>query len=235
MRNRTKNQSTFFNPKVLGILLCVSVVALIYFVDFTSDEQRDAAFYTPSYLVDEIYFILFTVDEVLRCHNATYWISQETLLGAVRHNGLMQWENEVSFEMSSVDLPKLRSMKQMFKLYKIEVITISEGFAAYKKSEDTKYPMATVRFVKENRDSYVNSEGDISLHKGEVLPLKRYKFGCFEVTGPNNPFPYLSRRYGEDWQIMGEKKGHRRFKLRETDYKPAEPCTPHQPYACIKS
>ncbi|QKF94458.1 phosphorylcholine metabolism protein LicD [Fadolivirus algeromassiliense] len=33
----------------------------------------------------------------------------------------------------------------------------------------------------------------------DLFPLKRYRFSDFELTGPNNPVPYLNRSYGNDW------------------------------------
>jgi len=33
----------------------------------------------------------------------------------------------------------------------------------------------------------------------DIYPLKRYKFGSFEVNGPNNPYTYLNSCYGQDW------------------------------------
>lgn len=33
----------------------------------------------------------------------------------------------------------------------------------------------------------------------DIFPLKRYKFSDFELTGPNDPIPYLDRSYGNDW------------------------------------
>lgn len=39
----------------------------------------------------------------------------------------------------------------------------------------------------------------------DLLPLKRYKFDGFELTGPYNPIPYLDRSYGKDWPYVGYK------------------------------
>ena len=40
----------------------------------------------------------------------------------------------------------------------------------------------------------------------DLFPLKRYKFDTFELTGPNNPDPYLNRAYGDDWSQKAYKQ-----------------------------
>ena len=40
---------------------------------------------------------------------------------------------------------------------------------------------------------------EAKISKKEIYPLKLYKFGNLYVNGPNNPYPYLIRAYGKNY------------------------------------
>lgn len=52
--------------------------------------------------------ILSYVADVCEKHNLRYWLSSGTLLGAIRHEGFIPWDDDVDIEMPESDFQKLR-------------------------------------------------------------------------------------------------------------------------------
>lgn len=93
---------------------------------------------------------------------------------------------------------------------------------------DYKYPFIDVSIVNKFGDKFhyidskVRSIWPTYYHEiKDLFPLKRYKFDGFELTGPQNPVPYLDRAYGKDWPHVGYKSydhENQRF-LKKTKFK----------------
>ena len=57
----------------------------------------------------QLYDLARTVDEVLTLHGIPYWIESGTLLGAVRHHGLVPWDDDIDIVVPEEHDDRLRA------------------------------------------------------------------------------------------------------------------------------
>ena len=149
-----------------------------------------------------LYQMMKDIHDTLELCHIEYWVDGGTLLGAVRHEGIIPWDDDLDIQIHQRDLqsflhkavPALKNLGYGMKGMK--VITLPSQFKTLSKE----LPPSCDVFVASEKNGRLNLPGwkhaiQIQHHK----PLKLYKLGRFQVYGPRDPHPYLSDLYGTNY------------------------------------
>lgn len=179
---------------------------------------------------DELYKSLKFIHDTFTKAKIRYFMVGGTLLGALRHNGILPWDDDGDLCIFKEDVPKLRKLVPYFKKHGYD---LEEGL---KDDEDDKKDAECVKrkdsctwfigcnrknclgvdlFVMyedtKNKINYYDPYWETAPNGGErcyfskelMFPLVPYRFGNFYLYGPNNALEHLNRCYGPDWVNKG--------------------------------
>ncbi len=241
----------------ITLLLVIFIIIFLFFFPkrcekklATLKENFLELIYPESQDILKCYQTLYDITKLFDKHNIEYYIDGGTLLGAVRHKGMIPWDDDLDVEVLQKDESKLtsNSFKQSLKKSGYNIHSYRLGYKIYKidgKSIENykwKYPFLDIFIskIEDNRTKLVlsnknNNWDNCHFLKDELYPLKKYKFGKFQVTGPNDPYGYLNKCYGKDWNsVKYQEWNHKDEKriekvksvLTKFDRKPATPMGP---------
>lgn len=175
-----------------------------------------------------LYQTMKDIHDIFLKNKIDYWVTGGTLLGAIRHNGIVPWDDDGDICIMKKDVPRLRKLVSVFakKRYKLEEGTTDDeedAMCVKKKDSCTWYLESNLSnslgvdiFVMERigplvtySDPYWRTSGNGGKRcfflYSHLYPLKPVPFGNFWVMAPHNAFEHLNQCYGTDWASRSQR------------------------------
>lgn len=199
--------------------------------------------------VDKLYALLSDVHDIFQNVGIKYFIIGGTSIGAVRHGGLIPWDDDVDIGMFEKDYVKLFSREFQKEIAKRKLVFNDTGdlgiLKIYRqdgrriKGYSWKYPFLDIFVYKRVGEKFVLADEDArsawpkdKYYKKDLFPLAEYQFGPLTVNGPKNAEQILKSIYGKDamthyYEEYDHKNEKARKKIKKEmkpwDYVPALP------------
>jgi hypothetical protein len=188
-----------------------------------------------------LYRMFKILNDTLLKHGISYWVTGGSLLGAIRHNGIVPWDDDGDICIMKKDVPKLRKLIAKFKKLGYVLEEGKEGEEGRsarcltKKNSCTwfmeadKGSLGMDIFIMERVGAIITyadpywrtaSNGGKTCYffNDYVFPLLPMRFGNFFVMAPNNPVEHLNGCYGTDWNAKAQRLfDHREGKWVESE------------------
>ena len=181
-------------------------------------------------LATELYDLLKCTHAIFEHFGITYWLTGGSMIGYMRHGGIIPWDDDIDICCFMTDKEKIFSPEvlEAFKLNNIKVIedqtfnienpTLSKIYRNTAKSKAVKsgqvpYPFIDIFYMDQSKlDSSINflsiGNEDHWIAPEELYPIKKINFGPVTANAPFDPVPQLDRGYGKDWSKKGQIHGH---------------------------
>lgn len=184
-----------------GILLII-ILCIILFIILCIGSKSVSN--TPIEEINNIYKLLQNIHLLFEKEKIEYIMTGGTLLGAVRHQGIIPWDNDADLIVLNEEpdnlLLVLNNNLQKYNIVSKKHIKGNLIQVYFKNHPKT---MIDIFFVNKKSNKYtyrfpynIQYNKEYFLHD-EIYPIKTYKFGELILYGPNNPFNYLTRTYND--------------------------------------
>jgi phosphorylcholine metabolism protein LicD len=177
-----------------------------------------------------LYKTMKDLNDILLSHKILYWVTGGSLMGAIRHRGIIPWDDDGDICIMKKDVPKLRKLIPLFKKKgysieegdeddeddKIKECRNKKNSCTWFLEPKSKHSLGVDIFVMERigplityADPYWRTADNggkkcYFLYKF-VFPLIPVRFGNFWVMTPNNSIEHLNQCYGEDWNSHSQR------------------------------
>jgi lipopolysaccharide cholinephosphotransferase len=203
--------------------------------------------------IDQLYLLIKEVDEVLTKMGIPYFVIGGTLLGAIRHQGLIPWDDDIDIGIFEKDLDLLYTQRFQRHLEKRGLVLNEDGDLGilkihFKKGNRIKghthkFPFLDIFVYKKTKaqgtQKYILADEDArfiwpkdAYPKTDLFPIVNYTFGPLQLPGPFRAKKLLKKIYGsdvfdyyyEEYDHQTEKKRRKvKAKMTAWDYIPILP------------
>lgn len=171
--------------------------------------------------VQDLYQMLKDTHEIFERADIRYSVSSGTLLGMVRHQGLIPWDDDADLVVLHEDELKLNIAKEAFNALGYHFIIDPWDSSVYRiskignpqaRGKTVTFPYIDVATValnpKEKKVMYVNWRmleyfPTDWFYPEAFFPLKKRKFGSIMLCCIHEPTSYLANYYGKTWHTEG--------------------------------
>jgi|UniRef100_A0A6C0ISV8 hypothetical protein len=193
------------------VYLFLIICTVLYF--YKTKKSYTNVYAQPKYIKKDILHGLKVMDKIFNSHNIYYTIGYGTLLGAVRHHDMIEWDDDADIHILKEDIDKIMSLKDEFLKYGITLAKEWKLLKLY--FNDKKYPFIdlfpihneggkTKRCIPTN---YSNPKKCTQIFErwwtswygfpyNWLIQRKKLKFGNLNLWAPSNYLELLKFWYG---------------------------------------
>jgi lipopolysaccharide cholinephosphotransferase len=168
---------------------------------------------TSKNTIQKLYQITYDTISIFDNNGLFYFADGGTLLGCVRHTGIIPWDDDVDLCIMEQDTQKFLSLRRQFKKCGYGIVKASTfGYKIFYllrkhiKGFNYSFPFIDIFLYKKIGSKFKPALKDARdiwpaewFTPEQLFPIKKYKFGNFELNGPNTYTEYFNRLYGKDW------------------------------------
>lgn len=171
---------------------------------------------TDQRIVNRLYYLLDEISTEFDKNDVEYIMVGGTLLGSVRHGGLIPWDDDGDICVLNKTPEEILEILKPLKKRQILSREHVDGNVIIA-SVNNHRGYLDIFFMGENNNKYkflypYNVRYPTEwFYKNELYPIKKYMFGPLVLKGPNKFEEYLSRTYGNDWNNKAIKWNHKSF------------------------
>ena len=165
---------------------------------------------TSCKILEILYNVIKYTTNFLKIHNIEYSIISGTLIGCVRHNGIIPWDNDIDIMIFKKGYDKLLNLIDEYNSFdKFKIINCTPGFKLF--YDNIPYGELFTYDYNQKEDCYMLSYPYINnkptfhfsaiyfpwlkYKHDTIFPLQKIQFEDFEVMGPNNITRMLQINY----------------------------------------
>ena len=170
-------------------------------------EQKKEDIYLSPEDSYALYKMFYEVSQLLEKNGIVYWIIGGTFLGAVRSGGIIKWDDDIDIMIPNDYYEKLNKLfKNNDTFYIINRIQHCDKIMYRNNNKlfiDVFYGIPNLV----NQKIVIDQINLLTIFQWpndyyyleDLFPLRKYKFGAYEVYGPNKYREFMERNFTKKW------------------------------------